>query len=63
MMTEYDQKLADVLLDSLMLNWQDNGHINADAVRDACIQALSEVLDESLDTIIAMVDQRIQQKQ
>jgi len=62
-MTEYDQKLADVLLDSLTLNWQDNGNISADAVRDACIQALSEVLDETVDTISNMVDQRIQQKQ
>jgi hypothetical protein len=62
-MTEHDKKLAEVLLDSLMLNWQDNGNISAEAVRDACIQALSEVLDESLDTIIAMVDQRMQQKQ
>ena len=61
-MTEHDQKLAVVLLDSLTLNWQDNGNINADAVRDACIQALSEVLDESLETIIAMIDQRIQHK-
>ena len=63
MMTEHDQKLANVLLDSLCLEWQNNGNISADAVRDACIQALSELLDESLDTIIAMVDQRIQQKQ
>ena len=62
-MTEYDQKLADVLLDSLTLNWQNNGNISAEAVRDACIQALSEVLDESLDEIIAMVDRRMQQKQ
>ena len=62
-MTEHDQKLADVLLDSLTLDWQDNGNINADAVRDACIQALSEVLDVGLDEIIAMVDQRMQQKQ
>jgi len=62
-MTEYDKKLADVLLDSLTLNWQDNGNISAEAVRDACIQALSEVLDVSLDEIIAMVDKRIQQKQ
>ena len=62
-MTEHDQKLADVLLDSLMLNWESNGNISADAVRDSCIQALSEVLDESLDEIIAMVDQRMQQKQ
>ena len=62
-MTEHDQKLADVLLDSLTLDWQNNGNISAEAVRDACIQALSEVLDESLDEIIAMVDQRIQQKQ
>jgi hypothetical protein len=62
-MTEHDKKLAEVLLDSLMLDWQNNGNISADAVRDACIQALSEVLDEDLDTIIAMVDQRIQQKQ
>ena len=61
-MTEHDRKLADVLLDSLTLNWESNGNISADAVRDACIQALSEVLDESLDTIIAVVDQRIQQK-
>ena len=63
MMTEHDQKLADVLLDSLCLQWQDNGNISADAVRDACVQALSEVLDEDLDTIIAMVDQRIREKQ
>jgi hypothetical protein len=63
MMTEHDQKLADVLLDSLTLNWESNGNISAEAVRDACIQALSEVLDASLDEIIAMVDQRIQQKQ
>ena len=62
-MNEHDEKLAEVLLDSLMLNWQDNGNVSADAVRDSCIQALSEVLDESLDTIIAMVDQRMQQKQ
>ena len=62
-MTEHDQKLAEVLLDSLCLEWQNNGNLCAEAVRDACIQALSEVLDESLDTIIAMVDQRIQQKQ
>jgi hypothetical protein len=60
---EHDKKLADVLLDSLMLIWQDNGNISADAIRDACIQALCEVLDEDLNTIIAMVDQRIQQKQ
>ena len=63
MMTDHDQKLADVLLDSLCLEWQNNGNISAEAVRDACIQALSEVLDVSLDEIIAMVDQRIQQKQ
>jgi hypothetical protein len=62
-MNEHDKKLADVLLDSLMLNWTDNGNVSADAIRDACIQALPEVLDEDLDTIIAMVDQRIQQKQ
>jgi hypothetical protein len=63
MMTEHDQKLADVLLDSLMLNWHNNGNISAEAMRDACIQALSEVLDVSLDEIIAMVDQRMQEKQ
>ena len=63
MMTEHDQKLADVLLDSLTLDWQNNGNISAEAVRDACIQALSEVLDVDLDEIIAMVDQRMQQKQ
>ena len=63
MMTEYDQKLAEVLLDSLMLGWQDNGNVNAEAVCDACIQALSEVLDEDVDSIIAMVDQRIREKQ
>lgn len=62
-MNEHDTKLADVLLDSLTLNWQDNGNISADAIRDACIRALSEVLDEDLDTIIAMVDQRIRERQ
>ena len=62
-MTEHDRKLADVLLDSLTLNWESNGNISADAVRDACIQALSEVHDETVDTISNMVDQRIQQKQ
>jgi len=50
-------------LDSLILNWQDNGNISADAVRDACIQALSEVIDEDVDTIIAMVDRRLECKQ
>lgn len=62
-MNEHDQKLAEVLLDSLMLNWQDNGNICADAVRDSCIQALCEVLDADFDEIIAMVDQRIDEKQ
>jgi hypothetical protein len=62
-MNEHDKKLADVLLDSLMLNWQDNGNISADAIRDACIRALSEVLDEDVDTIAAMVDQRIRERQ
>lgn len=62
-MNEHDTKLADVLLDALMCDWQDNGNICADAVRDSCIQALCEVLDVEFDEIIAMVDQRIQQKQ
>jgi hypothetical protein len=62
-MTEHDQKLADVLLDSLMLNWQSNGSISADAVRDACLQALSEVLDEPVEIILALIEQRMQDRQ
>lgn len=62
-MNEYDRKLADALLDSLMLHWEDNGNVSADAIRDACIQALSEVLDVSFEEIVAMVDQRIEEKQ
>lgn len=58
-MNEHDQKLADVLLDSLTLNWQDHGNLSADAIRDSCIQALSEVLDVEFDEIVAMVDERI----
>jgi len=63
MMNDHDKKLADALLDSLMLNWQDNGNVCADAVRDSCIQALSEVLDVSFEEILAMVDQRIVERQ
>ena len=62
-MNEHDQKLADALLDSLMLHWEDNGNVSADAVRDSCIQALSEVLDVGFEEVLAMVDQRIQEKQ
>jgi hypothetical protein len=50
-------------MDSLMLNWEDNGNVCADAVRDSCIRALSEVLDASFDEILAMVDQRTDEKQ
>ena len=63
MISEHDKRLADVLLDSLMLDWEDNGNILADAVRDSCIQALSEVLDVGFDEIVEMVDQRIDEKQ
>ena len=62
-MNEHDQKLSDALLDALMLNWQDNGNISADAVRDACTQALAEVLDVSFEEIEAMVDERINNNQ
>jgi hypothetical protein len=62
-MNEYDQKLADALLDSLMLNWEVNGNMNADAVRDACTRALAEVLDVSFEEIEAMVEARINNKQ
>lgn len=62
-MTEHDQKLAEVLLDSLTLNWQDNGNINAEAVRDACVQALSEVLDESVEAILALIEKRVRDRQ
>jgi hypothetical protein len=62
-MTEHDQKLADVLLDSLMLNWENNGNISADAVRDACLQALTEVLDEPVEAILTLIEQRVQDRQ
>jgi DNA-binding Xre family transcriptional regulator len=62
-MNEHDEKLANVLLDSLMLDWRDNGNVSADAVRDSCIQALCEVLDVSFEEILAIVDRRIQEKQ
>jgi hypothetical protein len=62
-MNEHDRKLADALLDSLMCGWEDNGNVCADAVRDSCIRALCEVLDADFDEIIAMVDQRIDEKQ
>jgi hypothetical protein len=62
-MTEHDQKLTDVLLDSLMLEWQNNGNISADAVRDACLQALSEVLDEPVEILLALIEKRLQDRQ
>jgi hypothetical protein len=62
-MTEYDQKLADALLDSLILNWEENGNVSAGAVRDSCIRALSEVLGASFQEIVAMIDQRLESKQ
>ena len=62
-MTEHDKKIADALLDALMLKWEDNGNICADAVRDACIQVLAEVLDVDFDEIVAMIDERINNKQ
>jgi len=59
-MDEIDRQLANVMLDSLTLNWQDNGNICADAVRDSCLQALTEILDISVEEIIEMIDQRIE---
>jgi len=63
MLNEHNEKLADVLLDSLMCDWQDNGNVSADVVRDSCIQALSEVLDVEFDEIVRMVDQLMNEKQ
>lgn len=62
-MTEHDKKLADALLDALMLNWEDNGNVCADAVRDACIEVLAELLCTDFDGVVALVDERINNKQ
>jgi hypothetical protein len=57
-MTEYDQKLADVLLDSLCLEWQNNGNISAEAVRDTCIQTLADITNRSFDQIVVVIEQQ-----
>lgn len=62
-MTEHDKKLADALLDALMLFWEDNGNVCADAVRDACIEVLAELLCTDFDGVVALVDERINNKQ
>jgi hypothetical protein len=62
-MTEHEEKLADVLLDALMCHWEDNGNVCAGAVRDSCIEVLAEILDTSFDEIVAMIEERINNKQ
>ena len=59
-MNEHDRKLTDVLLDSLMLHWEDNGNVSADSVRDGCITVLAEVLEKNFAEIMAMVEKRIE---
>lgn len=62
-MTESDGKIAEALLDALMLNWEDNGNICADAVRDTWMQALSEVFEIGFNEIESMIEERINNKQ
>lgn len=60
-MTDDETKLADVLLDSLIGSRQNVAGKEADRLRFACIQALSDALSADADEIIVLVDQRIQQ--
>jgi len=62
-MTEPRDKLAESLLDALMLHWEDNGNVSADAVRDSCISTLAEVLGKEFDDIAAMVESRALERQ
>jgi len=62
-MTEHDQKLADALLDALCLQWQDNGSISADAVRDECVQTLAGALGKSFEDVLDLIEQRVQDRQ
>lgn len=62
-MTEREKVLTDALLDALMCQWEDNGNVCAEAVRDACIEVLAELLCTDFDGVVALVDERINNKQ
>jgi len=57
-MTDHEKQLSEALLDALCLEWQDNGNLSAEAVRDACLQVLSDVLGMSFDEIVILIEQR-----
>lgn len=59
MSTSHELKLLEALLMALTLDWHDNGEISADAVRDACIQAVADVTERSFEAIVALIEQRI----
>jgi hypothetical protein len=58
-MTDHEKQLSEALMDALCLDWQDNGNISAEAVRDACLQALSDVLGMSFHDIVILIEQRV----
>jgi len=57
-MTNHEKQLSEALLDALCLEWQDNGNISAEAVRDQCIQTLADVLGMSFPEIAILIEQR-----
>lgn len=59
MIQQREQRLIAALLDALMLDWQNNGNVSADSVRDGCITVLAEVLGKSFAEVQAMVEKRI----
>jgi hypothetical protein len=48
-----EQQLIDLLMLTLTLEWEDNGNIMAEAVRDSCLTKLSMILNLSIPELKA----------
>ena len=62
-MTEREEKLVDALISALCPVWQDNGNVNADAVRDSCMQVLADITGKSFGEIETLIENRIDEMQ
>ena len=62
-MTTREQRLVDALISALTLSWDNNGNILADAVRDACVQAIADVMGTSFAEVLILIIKRSEDMQ
>lgn len=58
-----NEKLVYALLSALTLEWDDNGNIMADAVRDMCIHAIADATGKQFSEVLKLIDARVEELQ